>query len=359
MADGRPEVPQPRIEWDSGTAYDFFASFYVLHSPDDFGLRASWAAGVRSRLSEETRRFMADALHFVGVPAEWIHELPAPRDSRAAVQALERTPPETTAEVLAIRGFEDPKLRELHRRIVLEGRWTAADVEDVYRRTTGKASAKLDAAERARTERWLEAISRPAEFGKSFLLGMEEFRESFFREEEKRIAPALDGALRDAQRLSASRTAVDLLEELTQGLRLGHLLDRACLLLVPCYWCSPRIIHGALGEGCRVILFGARPADASLVPGDEVPASLILALNALSDTTRLNILRLLRDESLTQAEIARRLRLRASTISHHLKSLRIAGLITYLEPEGGELRYQTRVPHVQEVCAGLRSFLKA
>jgi hypothetical protein len=39
----------PLITWDSGTAYDLFVSLRVLHEPDKFDLRASWAAGVRSR----------------------------------------------------------------------------------------------------------------------------------------------------------------------------------------------------------------------------------------------------------------------------------------------------------------------
>ena len=40
----------PRISWDIGTAYDFFVSLHILHHPSDFGVRAAWAAGMRSRL---------------------------------------------------------------------------------------------------------------------------------------------------------------------------------------------------------------------------------------------------------------------------------------------------------------------
>ena len=360
MADAAARTPAtgPRIEWDSGTAYDFFASFWVLHQPEEFGLRASWAAGVRSRLSEETRRFMGDVLHFTGVPVQWIHALPAPRDSRAAVQELERLESASIPGAVVLGSYEDdPKSREVILRVLQKGSWSQGDAGSLCCSDDAKASAKKREAERQRVERWLDAISRPAEFGKAFLRGMTEFRESFFREEERRIAPAVERALAGAQERARTLAAADLLEELTQGLRLGHLLNRPCLLLVPCYWCSPRIIYGGMGEECRVILFGARPPDASLVPEDQVPAALALALTALSDTTRLNILRLLRKEPLTQAEMARRLRLRPSTISHHLKSLRIAGLITYLEPEGSEMRYETRVSRVQEVCQSIGTFL--
>ena len=46
----------PELAWDIGTAYDFFISLSVLHTPEEFGLRASWAAGVRSRLSSAHRK---------------------------------------------------------------------------------------------------------------------------------------------------------------------------------------------------------------------------------------------------------------------------------------------------------------
>ena len=47
-----------KILWDQGTAYDFFTSLYVLHFPDEFGLRGAWAAGVRSRLPSKARDFL-------------------------------------------------------------------------------------------------------------------------------------------------------------------------------------------------------------------------------------------------------------------------------------------------------------
>ena len=37
-----------RVEWDIGTAYDFFISLWALHEPKHLGLRGAWAAGVWS-----------------------------------------------------------------------------------------------------------------------------------------------------------------------------------------------------------------------------------------------------------------------------------------------------------------------
>jgi DNA-binding transcriptional ArsR family regulator len=105
-------------------------------------------------------------------------------------------------------------------------------------------------------------------------------------------------------------------------------------------------------------LFGARPADASLVPGEAIPESLLRVLKALSDPTRLRILHDLSQESLTPAELTRRLRLRAPTVTHHLKVLRLAGLVQMTLSEGKRTkRYAARSEAVAAFCASLQTFL--
>ena len=47
-----------KIHWDIGTAYDLFISLRVLQEPEQYGVRASWAAGVRSRMSVEHRNVL-------------------------------------------------------------------------------------------------------------------------------------------------------------------------------------------------------------------------------------------------------------------------------------------------------------
>ena len=151
----------------------------------------------------------------------------------------------------------------------------------------------------------------------------------------------------------------ELFEELSQGIRVEYHITQTSILLVPCYWCSPRILYATLKKGHEIVLFGARPPEASLIPGDSVPARLLLALEALSDPTRLTILRTLNKKPLTQAEIARALRLRPPTISHHLKHLRLAGLIAYIGTGKDETRYETRIAQVEQSCKDLKEFLGA
>ena len=72
------EPTATRLIWDIGTAYELFISLHVLHEPDYFGIRASWAAGVRSRIPAAERKLLEDVCPLIGVPLFWLHSLPAP-----------------------------------------------------------------------------------------------------------------------------------------------------------------------------------------------------------------------------------------------------------------------------------------
>jgi len=118
------------------------------------------------------------------------------------------------------------------------------------------------------------------------------------------------------------------------------------------------MFFGAANDDLKLFLFGARPADASLVPGEVVPDALLRVLKALSDPTRLRIMHYLANEMLSPADLARRLRLRAPTVTHHLKTLRLAGLVRVMLGEGKEAKqYAARLEAVAAACDSLKSFL--
>jgi DNA-binding transcriptional ArsR family regulator len=95
-----------------------------------------------------------------------------------------------------------------------------------------------------------------------------------------------------------------------------------------------------------------------LVPGETVPDALLQALKAMADPSRLRILRYLSTEPLTQAELSRRLRLRAPTLTHHLSALRLAGLVHITVDVHTERRYSARLEAVQAMVALLEKFLQ-
>jgi hypothetical protein len=88
MSNTHSSSPPPHLSWDIGTAYDLFLSLGVLHQPEKFGLRPSWAAGVRSRLPSDARRALEEADRVLHVPFHWLHTLPAPRNAAGVLRAL-------------------------------------------------------------------------------------------------------------------------------------------------------------------------------------------------------------------------------------------------------------------------------
>jgi DNA-binding transcriptional ArsR family regulator len=107
-----------------------------------------------------------------------------------------------------------------------------------------------------------------------------------------------------------------------------------------------------------LFLFGARPADASLYPGEVIPDAMLRTLKALADPTRLQILRYLKDEMLTPAQLSRKLRLRAPTVIHHLDTLRLAGLVNVSLDSEHNKRYAARSEAIPNAFTNLGEFLQ-
>jgi DNA-binding transcriptional ArsR family regulator len=96
-----------------------------------------------------------------------------------------------------------------------------------------------------------------------------------------------------------------------------------------------------------------------LVPGEVVPDPLLQALKACSDPTRLRMLQYLAGEPLSSAQMARRLRLRAQTVAHHLTILHQAGLVRIAGGNvGAEKRFVTDLEVIADVLSSFQAFLE-
>lgn len=343
----------PDLIWDLGTAYDLFMSLIVLHEPAKYGLRGVWAKGVRARLPAEEREILEQAVHLVW-PFRWVHALPDPKNGAVALRALEQIPPAQRLPALAPSPATSPQIREILDDVAARKAWNKGDraaLQAAFKDEKPRARKRDDVA------RVLEWWSRSQEFGERYLEALHVYHDVFFAEEELRIRPALDAALARAQDLAQQLELTALLEQLSQGLRLVEFPIVPELVLAPSYWSTPLLIFGSVSVERELILFGARPSDASLVPGEVVPDALMRALKALGDPTRLRILRYLAIEPLSPAELSRRLRLRAPTVSHHLDTLRLAELV-HLTLEGGDKRrYAARPEAVKAAYTALEAFL--
>jgi len=345
---------RPIILWDWGTAYDLFASLHVLHHPEKFGLRGSWAAGVRSRLTVPQRTILEDAQGlFFSSPLAWVSNLPEPKDAATVLWSLSKITPADRLPTLAFQADESPEMLETLKEVSSRQSWNDADLDRL--RGQYQQTGKSPHSDRLVTT--LNWWSRPEEFGERFLTGLQAYVAVFFDEEEKRIKPYLQQALESAQTMATQMEFSKLFIELSQGVKIIALEEAEEVKFVPSYWITPLVMYNRSIKNQWVVMFGARPADVALVPGEVVPDAMLRALNALSDPTRLLILRYLSDNPQTPSQLARKLRLRAPTVIHHLSALRLAGLVYVSMDVEAEKRYTVRETAVNDTFNALRKFL--
>ena len=80
------------LAWDVGTAYELFVSLHVLHEPERYDLRPSWAAKIRARIPIAERTFLEEIQAFMNFPLGWVHRLPQPKNAITALYALNQIP---------------------------------------------------------------------------------------------------------------------------------------------------------------------------------------------------------------------------------------------------------------------------
>jgi len=348
----------PQLNWDFGTAYDLFISLNVLHNPDEFGLRASWAAGVRNRLSAQERKTLEEADGVVSVPFHWIYTLPEPKDGANALWSLSQLPAEERVPKLALYPRMPEEMVQIYKDVAARGSWDEGQLE-ALRSAMNEMKAHKGKPKDKELRRILDVWAKSEEFGERYLQALRSYYQSFFTEEERTITPALRSSLADAKNSAEDIPLLELLEKLSQGLHLPGLLEDPQLLLVPSYWATPLTYFGEIDDETSVMTFGARPSNVSLVPGEVVPDALLRTLKAIADPTRLRILRYLIHEQLVPAELSRRLRLRAPTVTHHLRSLRLAGLVHIDVTPKAEGKYAARLEAIQGMCEMLDEFLES
>jgi len=344
----------PRLELITTTAAELFVSLYVLHRPTDFGLRPSWAAGVRSRLPVESRLALEHAMAFLPVPLTFLHSsLPVARTASDAINALRSIPPEDRLMRLWT-GYETPQeVVAAIQSIAARGKATAAEV-DILRAAV--ARRKLPNSLQA-LHNLVDAACDPQKFGNEFVNALLDFQNVFFNEEEIRVAEFIVAPIRQAEEVAGRKTVGEVLADLTSGVSFTLPDEVTTIQLIPSFWATPLTFFGRVDAHTMMVLFGCRPAGMPLVPGDEVPAGLVNGLKALADPTRLRILRYLSASPLTPADLSRKLRLRAPTVVHHLAQLRLAGMVTIeIEPDG-ERRYALRLAGIDVVRAQIDAFI--
>jgi len=341
------------LYWESGTAYELFVSLYVLHKPELFGIRASWAAGIRSRIPAAERKLLEEVVPFTGFPLTWIHKLPGPKDAISALWALKQIPPAERMIRMINEEEKDSVWNKALMNVARKCAWDQDDLVILKDFLKEKGEAALD------DKKIISLLARwaaPEELGEGFLTALQAYQQAFFEEEEKRLDPILKAGLERARQLAPKMSIEELLTELSQGVRLEDIYCCKNLVILPAFWTTPLVLYMKSDEDTMLFMFGVRPVDMSAIPGEMVPDGLLRALRALSDTSRLKILYYLSKEELTASELSRRLRLRAPTVTHHLSELRLSGLVN-VTVKGQEKLYRTRDEALDSMYTALKAFL--
>ena len=348
------------LEWDWGTAYELLNSFHTILRPKEHGVPAPWAAGVRKRLSQQSQ---LDLKHFFTLPFGYllytpvhlIHEMDAPKDVARLLKLLEAIPDEEFLQRIHTPVYSADLSRVTHK--AASGKpVTDADVEE-YRRVLSKSGSR-NALTAAEIRRILSDMSDPANTKKRYLSLLREYQSVFFAEEEERERPVLEKMLADAKKLAKKSTVPDLIERLSNGFTLSPDIDLKKLVLVPSIWLHPFVLRLELADRELFLCWGARPAGYRLVPGEIVPDEALLVLRALGDPTRLRLLRLLSAQPRSPQSLAVELKLSLPTVSHHMRELRVAGLVRVeLAGRGRESKYTVRWPSAQRAFQQLEDFV--
>jgi len=364
MTTERDEQTSLTLEWDVGTAYDFFISYRVLANPKQFGVRSAWASGMRARLQPDDRETLDASLLVIPTMGQWLITLPPPKDVAHCLRALAEIPAADRLPQVACwcdeEGQRSPSQSLLHR-VRSEGHWDDGTLKAFRDLRAASKGSHHGGSDDEKLTVILDAWANAEGFSERYLKALQSYHDVFFAEEERRIAPALETTLERAKTRANELPLADLMEELSQGIRYESTKGLDRLTLVPSYWISPFVQFVRIAKGHRMLSFGARPAHDSIVPGDPVPDALRVSLKALADPTRLRILRYLHREPLTLSELTKQLRLRMPTVIHHMSALRLAGLVSiHLEGEekGRRARYGTRAEGLAAVAKSLKEFIE-
>ncbi len=148
----------------------------------------------------------------------------------------------------------------------------------------------------------------------------------------------------------------ELIESVTNGLVVEASPELHKVILVPQYHHRPYNDDVRIQDGLLILY----PCDAAVVPSDDEPSARLMRLTrALSDESRLRMLRFLaRTPSSSLTEVARFAGLSQPTVHHHLTQLRAAGLVRIQFGAAGPNRYSLRPHALEQLAEQLGAYLE-
>ena len=181
----------------------------------------------------------------------------------------------------------------------------------------------------------------PSEHGRELRKIVTTFRDLIWEEvAEESMAPIRRDVAHRKERLADGADPVAVVVEATNGYEPPEDAGLRRLVLLPSYWMRPWLVIGHRGKGVEVI--STVVADQFLVlPTEAPPPALLKLAKALSDESRLRLLRRMASGPISLTEATDSLDVTKATAHHHLSILRQAGLVS-MRGTGRATRYALR-----------------
>lgn len=348
LIDAAPDTPE--IAVDHGSAYELAQSVLCYLDEEEAALfpeSSAWRARLAARVSPELAGKLTLLRGCPFVPMKLIGlatEARPPRDAAAFVTLVRGTPPaELVAAALGGPGA---------------GLSAAAAAAEVRRAQAGGRAERralvatwlrdLEDAEEASA---IELLERPAVETKRGLVDIfARWHREVFGPDEATLVGRLAADAERTALLAARLPARELLETVTNGVRLADLSGVRRILLIPQVCMGPWNASTHWG-GTLIVTHPIAPER-----GPLDAAQVARLYKALGDESRLRLLRALADGERTLSELTQQVGLAKSTAHHHLVILRDAGLVaTSLEDDR---RYQLRADAVAAAGEPLQALLR-
>ncbi|WP_151736319.1 ArsR/SmtB family transcription factor ['Paenibacillus yunnanensis' Narsing Rao et al. 2020] len=180
--------------------------------------------------------------------------------------------------------------------------------------------------------------------------------EQYFRHAENKILPLLIEDASEKKLLESKMDPAALIEYASGGVVIGDITGLETIVLLPTVHNRP------INTYCfyKTLIIIQYPVDVPSEDEDEPPTVLLRLTKALSDPTRLRLLRYVAHEPKTLWEMQYDLHQTSEMLMHHLLILRVAGLLrVHLSDDGeGNERFSIRPDGASELQMFLESYIR-
>jgi DNA-binding transcriptional ArsR family regulator len=336
-----------RVEVDPSPAYEMLFELFALDNPDDsieYAGGKEWLEGTRSRLPSE---FLADLERLQTGGEMWlvllglVYDTPAPKTVEAFLEYLgDMDSDDLRAHLISNAWFTK------ERRIDASVIEAAAEGDAVAYQTIAEAANECSCG-----PGWANLFVLPADDVKRTIIDMlERYRDKAF---DATVSKVLDRDARAKRALAASLSPAELVERATNGITFATTEGIDAVVLVPSVVIRPFVVitdHGSIR------MFGYGISDEFMTADDDAPPSwLVDFYKAVGDEKRLRILTVLAQGDTTLMKLVERLDLSKSTVHHHLRLLRSAGLVRVTI--GEEHTYSLRPDAIPQAGPLLETYL--